>query len=110
MILFQKNGMTTIASVTDGKQTKPFPLKNASTSRLHYLDANTVLQVCNDKLVKWNLEKNESTDVSIRLPSASAVDLRSDLKALVAGYDEETQAIVVDLQTGKDIAKLDLTY
>lgn len=106
--LLQKRGMTTIANVETGKQTKPFPLADMITYGLYYIDASTIVQVCGDQMLTWNLETMESKKITVDLPAMSAVDMRQDLKSLVAGNDEAGPALVVDAASGQVNAKLDV--
>lgn len=109
IVLLQKRGVTTIANVEDGRQTKPFRLADIFTSGLLYVDANTILQVCGDQMLTWDLAKMESKKITVDLPSMNVFDLRSDLKMLVAGNDETRPALVVDATSGQVNAKLDVS-
>jgi len=108
LVLLQKRGVTTIGSVEDGKQTKPFSLADMITYGLYYIDAGTIIQVCGDQMLTWDLGKMESKKITTDLPAMNAFDVRQDLKAIVAGNDEAGPAFVVDAASGKVDAKLDV--
>lgn len=109
LLMLQKRGVSTIASVADGKQTKPFSLTDMITYGLYYLDANTVLQVCGDQVVRWDLTKKEPKAFGVDLPGVNALDLRADRKVIVTGNDEAKAALVVDAEAGSVAAKLDVS-